>query len=248
MDTINSIINKAQNELFPELEAKIRAELNTKDKDWLIDQIIYLTCERHSYHEQKNRLQKLKNRLARIAKKEFTHQRILAFIEAYKNINRNDLLNSGFLISPPHLGLHKIETYQRSLRGEVLLEEACDILYVVLYGDASLNVNLHRTREEVLTIILPESKYEVFNFLKAVTETKITGTWNDPEEISNDDHTNNVGLQIEFRDTKEGTLGTAAFVALQLINLLETNEQILYARLEKVERSSLYFFEETQTV
>jgi hypothetical protein len=43
MDTIHSIIKKAQDDLFPELEAKIRSELVKKDKDWLIDQIIYLT-------------------------------------------------------------------------------------------------------------------------------------------------------------------------------------------------------------
>jgi hypothetical protein len=239
MDDISNIIKNAQDELFPELESKIRAELNKKDKDWLIDQIIYLTCERHSLHEQKEKLQKLKNRLSRITKKGFTHQRIHSFIDAYNNISRSELLDAGFLINPPHLGLHKIESFQRSQKGEMLLEEACDILYVVLYGDTSMNISIPRSRVEILTIIIPENKSDIFNFLKAVTETKITGTWNDPEEVSNDDHTNNIGFQIEFSDTKDGILGTAAFVALQLINLLEVNEQILYARLENIERSSL---------
>ncbi|MFY7670793.1 hypothetical protein ACOSP6_06860 [Tenacibaculum sp. MEBiC06402] len=239
MDDISNIIKNAQDELFPELESRISAQLNKKDKDWLIDQIIYLTCERHSLHEQKEKLKILKNRIARITKKGFTDHRINAFIDAYKNTSRSELLETGFLINPPHLGLHKIETFQRSQKGEMLLEEACDILYAVLYGDTAMNIRIPRSREEILTIIIPESKSDIFNFLKAVTETKITGTWNDPEDISNDDHTNNIELQIEFSDTKDGILGTAAFVALQLINLLEINEQILYARLENIERSSL---------
>ncbi|MDY8137500.1 hypothetical protein [Aquimarina sp. 2201CG5-10] len=239
MDNIRNIIKKAQDDLFPELEAKIRSELEKKDKDWLIDQIIYLTCERHSLQEQRNDLEDIKKRLTRINNTGYDDQSVVDFIDTYQKMNRENLEASGFLINPPHLGLATIESHQRSKKGENLLEEAQDILYVALYGDKTINVHLTREQEEILTITLPQSKSEVLSFLKAVTEVNTTGTWKDPEGVSNDDHANNVGLQVEFSNNKKGTTGTAVFVALNLINLLQVNEQILYAHMEKVERSSL---------
>lgn len=239
MDNIGSIIKKAQDDLFPELEAKIRSELEKKDKDWLIDQIIYLTCERHSLHEQKDNLENMKRRLTRIGKTGCDDQAVSNFIDAYRKTSREELESSGFLIHPPHMGLATIEHHQRSRKGQALLEEARDMLYLALYGDESINVHLTRGQEEILTIMLPQSKSDALFFLKAVTEVNAAGTWKDPEGVSNDDHANNVGLQIDFGDNEQGTNGIAIFVALNLINLLHVNEQILYAHLEKVERSSL---------
>ncbi len=239
MDNIGSIIKKAQDDLFPELEAKIRSELNKKDKDWLIDQIIYLTCERHSLHEQKNKLENIKKRLTRIKNKNYNDQAVINFVDKYRKISREHLEASGHLVSPPHMGLTTIELHHRSEKGQALLEEAQDMLYLTLYGDETINTNLTREQEEILTIILPQSKSDALHFLKAVTETNTAGTWNDPEGVSNDDHTSNIGLQIEFGDNANGTIGIAVFVALNLINLLHVNEQIFYARMEKVKRSSL---------
>lgn len=239
MDTINSIIKKAQDDVFAELEAKIRSELNKKDKDWLIDQIIYLTCQKHSLHEQHDKLQSMKKQLARITKKGYNNQTITDFINQYRKIRSADLEASGFLVNPPQMGLASIEVHQRTLKGETLLQEARDMLYVALYGDESINVHITRGKEEILTMILPLGKSDALSFLKAVTEVNAAGTWKDPEGVSNDDHADNIGLQVEFGDNEKGTIGVAVFVALNLINLLHVNEQILYARMEKVERSSL---------
>ncbi len=239
MDNISSIIKKAQNDLFPELEAKIRTELEKKDKDWLIDQIIYLTCERHSLHEQKESLDDMRKRLIRIGKTAYDDQSLVDFIDQYKKMNREELETARFLLNPPHTGLGSIESHQRSKTGEALLEKARDVLYLALYGDKTINVNITRGQEEILTMILPLSKSDSLFFLKSATEVNATGTWKDPEGVSNDDHAQNIGLQVEFGDNKKGTIGIAVFVALHLINLLHVNEQILYARMEKVERSSL---------
>lgn len=239
MDNISSIIKKAQNDIFPELEAKIRSELKKKDKDWLIEQIIYLTCERHSLLEQKRNLENMKKRLTRISKVGYDDQAILDFIAKYKNLSREDVETSGFLIRPPHMGLGTIEMNQRSEKGESLLEEARDMLYLALYGDETINVKLSREREDILTVMLPLSKSDALFFLKAVTEVDTAGTWEDPDGVSNDDHTNNIELQVEFSDNDKGTTGSAIFVALHLINLLHVNEEIFYARMENVERSSL---------
>jgi hypothetical protein len=239
MDNINSIIKKAQDEVFPELEAKIRAELHKKDKEWLIDQIIYLTCQKHSLHEQHDKLEDMRKRLARIQQKGYNDQALLDFTERYRKMKRTDLEASGFLLNPPAMGLASIESFQRTEKGAALLQEARDILYVALYGDETINVHVTRGKEELLTMLLPEGKSEALFFLKAVTEFNAAGTWKDPEGVSNDDHTSNIGLQVEFGDNEKGTIGMTVFVALNLINLLDVNEQILYARMENVERSSL---------
>lgn len=239
MNDINSIIKKAQDELFPELEAKIRAALALKDKDWLIDQIIYLTCERHSLHEQKENLDQIRKCMARIQARGYTDQSLQNFIDRYRKIQREDMEKSGLLINPPHMGLSVITSAQRSAKGAALLEEAKDLLYVALYGDSSINVDLTRGQEELLTMIVPRAKSDALSFLKAVTEVNASGTWKDPEGVSNDDHADNIGLQVEFSDNDNGTIGTAVLVALNLINLLQVNEQILYARLEKIAKSSL---------
>ena len=239
MNDISSIIKKAQNDLFPQLEAKIRAELELKDKDWLIDQIIYLTCERHSLHEQKQSLENIQHCITRIRNKGYNDHTLTQFINRYQKVSRSELETDGYLINPPHMGLAAIETHQRSKEGEALLKEAQDMLYAALYGDTSINVNLTRGQEELLTMILPQSKSETLSFLKAVTQVNALGTWKDPEGVSNDDQANNIGLQVEFGDNEKGTIGLAVFVVLNLINLLQVNEQILYARMEKVARSSL---------
>ena len=239
MDNISSIIKKAQDDLFPELEAKIRTELEKKDKDWLIDQIIYLTCERHSLHEQRDRLESMRRQLSRISSQGFDDQVVTDFIDKYRKISREDLETPGFLLNPPHMGLSTIENHQRSKKGEALLKEARDMLYAALYGDETINVNLTRGQEEILTMILPAGKSDALDFLKAVTEVNASGIWQDPDGVSNDDHAANIGLQVEFSDSQKGTIGMAVFVALNLINLLHVNEEIFYARMEKVERSSL---------
>ncbi|SEE42794.1 hypothetical protein SAMN04487765_2532 [Tenacibaculum sp. MAR_2010_89] len=239
MDSINNIIKKAQNDIFPELEAKIRLELEKKDKDWLIDQIIFLTCERHSLHEQKSNFENIKKRLTRIKNIGYNSKTLSDFIGKYQKINRSNLEESGLLLNPPKMGLNSIAVQQRSIKGETLLKKVEDMLYVSLYGDITINVDLKRNQKEILTIMLPKSKSDSLSFLKAVTEMNVTGTWNDPDGVSNDDHTNNVELQIEFNNDEEGTIGLAIFTALNLINLLHVNEQILYTRMEKIERSSL---------
>ncbi|WP_106793353.1 hypothetical protein [Aquimarina sp. Aq78] len=239
MDNISSIIKKAQDDLFPELEAKIRSELKQKDKGWLIDQIIYLTCERHSLHAQKENLENMRRRLARISKKGYDDQSVKDFIDKYRKIRRENLEESGLLANPPHMGMAAIESRQRSTKGEALLEEARDMLYAILYGDEDINVNLTRGQEEILTMMLPRDKSDSLFFLKAVTEMDAAGTWKDPQGISNDDETDNIGLQVEFGDNVKESTGIAVFIALNLINLLHINEQIFYARMEKIEMSSL---------
>ena len=49
----------------------------------------------------------------------------------------------------------------------------------------------------------------------------------------------NVLLQVEFGETASENIGNGIVRTLALINHLEINEQILYARMENIEQSTL---------
>ncbi|MGY6649597.1 hypothetical protein [Wenyingzhuangia sp. IMCC45574] len=239
MKDINSIFKKAQDDLFPELEAKIRAELETKDKNWLIDQIILLTCERHSLHEQHENLQAAKKFIRSIKERNYTYKYIQNFVTKYKGIKREDLEESNILINAPHMGLDVLESKHLSLQGQTILQETKEILYVLLYDDININTIFTREKEEILIMTIPTEKLDALSFLKATTEIKCEGIWKDPEGISNDEHANNTELHVEFGDYIDQRISEALFVVLNLLNLLLINEQIFYVRTTNVMRSSL---------
>ena len=65
------------------------------------------------------------------------------------------------------------------------------------------------------------------------------GTWHDPEGVSHDERADNVILQVEYGEVASEQIGDGILTTLRLINNLEVNEQILYARMINVEQSSL---------
>jgi 3-dehydroquinate synthetase len=75
--------------------------------------------------------------------------------------------------------------------------------------------------------------------MKATTELSAHGTWQDPEEVSTDLRADNTLLQVEYGEVAGEWIGHGIVVTLSLINNLEVNEQVLYARMENVEQSTL---------
>jgi hypothetical protein len=75
--------------------------------------------------------------------------------------------------------------------------------------------------------------------MRASTELSASGTWQDPESVSNDERADNVLLEVQYGDTKDERVGDGIIVTLSLINSLEVNEQILYARMIDVEQTTL---------
>ena len=65
------------------------------------------------------------------------------------------------------------------------------------------------------------------------------GTWKDPDAVSDDARADNVVLEVEFGEVAGELAGQGALVALALINHLEVNEQVLYARMIDIEESTL---------
>lgn len=243
---IQGIIHEINRELSPQFEEELRRHLNKRNKSWLVDQIVRLTLDKHSLEAwDRKEIQKQKEilrvkRIARLEKMQLDEPKLDAFIKKYDHYRRVHLEDEGFLIHhPPSKGTHLIAPKYRSLKGEQLLAEAKDILFAILYGDESTFVQFDRVEQELLTLTLPRFKSEALEFMKATTEINGMGTWHDPDGVSNDERADNIILQIEYGEVASERIGDGVLTTLRLINNLEVNEQILYARMINVEQSSL---------
>ena len=127
----------------------------------------------------------------------------------------------------------------RSPEGNDLLQLAKDYLFALLFGDEGTNTHLDRTQRELLSLTVPRDKAESLDFMKATTELSALGTWQDPELVSNDQRADNVLLEVEYGEVQGELVGDGIVRALSLINNLEINEQVLYARMINVEQTTL---------
>lgn len=179
-------------------------------------------------------------RVARVAALALDPDGIRAFVDAYDGLDRDALLGAGYLVDDaPPKGLGAIEPRHRSEAGEALLELAKDVLYGLLFGDESTSTRLERVQRELLTLTLPRAKAAAFDFVPAATELSGAGMWRDPSGVSNDIRADNVIVEVEFGEIAGELVGSGVVRALSLINNLEVNEQILYARMINVEESTL---------
>lgn len=243
---IEAIVRDIHRDLSPRFEEELRRHLCKKDKKWLIDQIVRLTLNKHSLEIwDRKEVQKQKDilrakRIARLEKMQLDEPKLDAFIKKYDHYRRADLEHEGFLTNhPPKKGTHIIQQKHRSTKGEQLLAEAKDVLFGILYGDESTFVQFDRVEQELLTLTLPRFKSHAFEFMKANTEIDSMGTWHDPDGVSNDERADNIILQIEYGEVASERIGDGVLTTLRLINNLEVNEKILYARMINVEQSSL---------
>jgi hypothetical protein len=246
MLNIEHIVRRINKELVPQFEEKLRAYLADKDKDWLIEQIVRLTLDAHSLQAMDRKLKQevvAQNRSAR-----FERVRALAlnkiklqeFVSTYGHHTRETLISDGFLsMDAPEKGTDLIAPPHRTAKGEKLLVLAKDMLFASLFGDSSTNADFKRTQQELLTLTLPRFKAQALDFMKATTELSALGTWQDPDSVSNDQRADNVIFEVEYGEIEGEVIGTAVIRALSLINNLEVNEQILYARMINLEQSTL---------
>ena len=75
-----------------------------------------------------------------------------------------------------------------------------------------------------------------------VTHTQTSPAGPRSVENAHDEHAINIMVEVEFGEISEGLVGHFARAALTLINLLDVNEQLLYARINKVDESTLVEF------
>ena len=243
IDTIVRQINKA---LVPQFETRLREHLALQDRDWLIEQIVRLTLDAHSLQEMdRKHLQEVKaakrqDRLARIREHAFDRDKLSTFVAQYASYDRDQLIAEHYLLpAAPPKGTALLTEEFRTPQGNELLLYTKDFLFALLFGDETANIRFQRIQRELLTLTLPREKAEALDFMKATTELSALGTWQDPERVSNDQRADNVLLEVEFGEIEGELVGDGIVRALSLINSLEINEQILYARMINVEQTTL---------
>lgn len=246
MATIQDVIRSINRELVPQFEERLRQCLLQQDKEWLIDQIIRLSLDAHSLEEMDRmviraaKARKRAERAARVREMALDLDKLIAFLDRYRPYDRERLRQEGFLTNnPPACGTEMIPPSCRSEKGEALLTAAKDMLFALLSGDETTNTRFDRNQQELLTMTLPRFKADSIDFMKARTEMSAWGTWQDPENISNDTRADNVIMEVEYGEVESEHIGHGIVRTLALINHLEINEQVLYARMENVEESTL---------
>lgn len=246
MPNIETVVRQINKELVPQFEARLREHLALQDKDWLTEQIVRLTLDAHSLHEMDRRhlhqakAAKRQDRITRIREFAFDRGRLIAFIEQYSSYDRDRLIGQRLLLpSAPEKGTALLTAEFRTPQGDDLLLHAKDTLFALLFGDEATNTHLLRTQRELLTLAVPRDKADALDFMKATTELSALGTWQDPELVSNDQRADNVLLEVEFGEVDGELVGDGIVRTLSLINNLEINEQILYARMINVEQTTL---------
>jgi hypothetical protein len=179
-------------------------------------------------------------RLARVSMLALDPDGIRAFVDAHEGLGRDALIERGHLApDAPEKGTAAIGAAHRSPSGERLLEHAKDVLYALLFGDETSGTRLVRVQRELLTLTLPRAKAAAFDFVPAATELSGAGMWRDPTGVSNDVRADNVIVEVEFGEVAGELIGPGVIRCLSLINNLEVNEQILYARMINVEETTL---------
>jgi hypothetical protein len=246
MPHIEVILRQIHKDLVPQFEEKLRGFLATQDKEWLIEQIVRLALDAHSLQEmdrkhlQQAKLKERSERLARLEEMALDCPRIIAFVEQYAPYDRDKLIHDGYLWeNAPIKGSELIRDAYRTPEGNALLLQAKDVLFGLLFGDASCNIHLRRIQRELLTFTLPRFKAGALDFMKAATQFSGAGTWQDPDCVSDDECADNAIFEVEFGEVEGEWVGRGIIQAMRLINHLEVNEQILYARMINIEESTL---------
>ena len=244
--TIEDIVQRINRELSPQFEERLRERLADKDREWLVDQLVRLTLDAHSLEdldravEVEAKARRRAERLSRVTAMAVDSAAVREFTAVQLGFSRERAIADGLLLDlAPIKGTGMILPDHRTSAGEALLLRAKDTLFALLFGDASTATQLDRVQQELLTLAVPSSKAVALDFMRASTELAAAGTWQDPDSVSNDERADNILLEVQFGETSGEIVGNAIVAALSVINNLEINEQVLYARMINIEESTL---------
>ncbi|MBA2254532.1 MAG: hypothetical protein H0W07_05415 [Chloroflexi bacterium] len=246
MTTIQAIVRSINRDLTPQFEERLRAALAVQDRDWLVDQIVRLTLDAHSLEEIDRRSEvdaKVRGRAERLERvRELSLDRavLVAFLAESHLAERQAFVDAGLVLGgAPAKGTSILLPEHRTATGQESLLRAKDLLFALLFGDASSGTRLARVQQELLTLALPRHKAGALDFMRASTELAAAGTWQDPDSVSHDERADNVLLEVQFGEIEGELVGAGVVRTLSLINNLEVNEQVLYARMINVEETTL---------
>src|SRR5512143_837944 len=214
MTNIEHVVRQINRDLVPQFEERLREHLANQDREWLVEQIVRLTLDAHSLQEMDRRRvreeddRKRRARARRVAALALDREKLGRFLRKYGGYDRGRLVREGYLKrSCPRKGTELIGASFRTGKGETLLELAKDILYGLLFGDATTNTRFQRAERELLTLTVPRAKVEAIDFMKATTELSALGTWQDPRGAANDLQADNVVLEVEYGEVAEELIG-----------------------------------------
>jgi hypothetical protein len=255
MVSIDDIARRVRGEIAAEFEAgfdaqfegRIRACLARQPRHWLEEQLLSRVLHDtqeipQAWAETKGQARDADERAGRVERirgLELDEQRLAGFVARFRELDRDRLEAEGHLLDPPPKGTGIVAAEQRSEAGQALLQEAKDLLYALLFGDDA-DVRLERVQRELLTLTLPRAKaHTIASVLRAATGFDTEGAWRDPLRQADDDRAPSTLLQVEYGEVASELVGNGIAATLRLINNLEVNEQVLYARMEDVEESAL---------
>ena len=248
-DDIRDLVRDINREQAPQFEERLRQELTGKDPEWLVNQVVSLALadrERRlgsaevATDDAPEEPAERALRAERVRKLGLHADKVRAFAARYEGVDRDSLIVSAHLAGDaPEKGTELLLPTHRGAAGDALLDEAKDLLFGLLFGDETTETRLERVQQELLTVAVPRVKADALDFMRASTELAAAGTWQDPESVSNDERADNVLIEVEFGETADEVVGAGIVAALSLINNLEINEQVLYARMINVEESTL---------
>lgn len=244
--SIEDVVRRINRELSPQFEERLRTALADKDREWLVDQLVRLTLDAHALEDldvaaaAEAKAKRRAERLARVTALAIDTDAVHAFVDQVRGFSREGALAGGQLVdAAPIKGTGMIQPEHRTAAGEAQLLRAKDMLFALLFGDESTATHLDRVQQELLTLAVPRSKAGALDFMRASTELAAAGTWQDPDSVSNDERADNILLEVQFGETADEIVGNAIVAALSVINNLEINEQVLYARMINIEESTL---------
>jgi hypothetical protein len=246
MPTIEALVRAIQRDLTPQFEERLRQALAEQDREWLIDAIVRLTLDAHSLEEIDRQVEVAAKararaeRLARVRALSVDRAVVDRFVAQHAATTRESLIAADHLRpNAPAKGTSLLRREHRTSSGEALLTYAKDMLFALLFGDESSGTHLERIQHELLTLALPRHKAAALDYMRASTEVVAAGTWQDPDNVSSDERAENVLLDVQFGEVEGELIGRGIVRALSLINNLEVNEQVLYARMINVEETTL---------
>lgn len=231
---MDDVIRRARAEAAAHLRATLRPHLLAQPPEWLVERLLdhLVSCQGLPLPPPTAPVV-VPHQVRRV---ELTESLLAGFVEEHRDRDRERLVAEGFLVDPPPRGGPLIGSEHRTRAGEELLTRAKDVLHALLFGGRLLE----RVQRELLSLTVPRAKLGVFEFIReAATEISAEGTWADPTGGAHDDRAGNTVVQVEYGEVAGELVGHAIVTALRLINELEVNEVILYARMEDVEQSTL---------
>jgi len=227
LSELDQIVDQIKRDLAADYESRLRAALAGRDPAWLTDALVGLLVERDVGVEASTPVDAPGTAIDEAALRDF--------IERHTHFDRSVLLRA----DAPAQGTVLLKADHLTVPGTELLGRARQMLSALLFGDETTGVVLDRAQQELLTVVLPRAKAGALDFLRASTELAAVGTWNDPEDVSNDERADSVVLEVQFGEVASELVGSGVMTALRLINELEINEQVLYARMVNLEETSL---------